>query len=230
MTTSTEPIAETVRRLQQRQRRRVLQNQKAFNTAGYTPDEPIRILLLAINVAGTGYSVGDQFSITGGTAFVQATGYVNTESGGVPTSLAVLNAGAYDDIDAPGAGSPTVTITGSGTGLTVDPTMSGIFGFGLVPFNGLSPNGLVLPAAAFVALQPSLGTPGLTGFGVADDTTGVTYLIPEQVASDGFGYCRHLFPKGHTIRLKRRANSLGVVRAYFWGPKSQTVHFGNGIF
>ena len=78
---------------------------------------------LAINVAGAGYAVGDLFDINGGTVVngLNATGEVLTEAAGVPTSIRLVNGGAYTAN--PGVGATTTAITGGGAGLTVDTTI-----------------------------------------------------------------------------------------------------------
>jgi hypothetical protein len=76
---------------------------------------------LAINVAGTGWAVGDQFDINGGTVVngLNARGEVLAEAGGVPSSIRLYNGGAYTVN--PGVAATTTAIFPSvGINLTVD--------------------------------------------------------------------------------------------------------------
>jgi hypothetical protein len=79
---------------------------------------------LAINVAGTGWAVGDLFDINGGTviAGLNATGEILVEAGGIPSSIRIFNGGAYSVN--PGVAA-TTTALGASTGinLTVDTTI-----------------------------------------------------------------------------------------------------------
>ena len=84
---------------------------------------PLRLASLAVAVGGTGYSIGDKFSVTGGTGTVTAIGMVSAVSAGVVTGVIVFDAGQYTV--APGLASATTIVqakngTTPGTGLTVD--------------------------------------------------------------------------------------------------------------
>jgi hypothetical protein len=79
---------------------------------------------LAINVAGTGWAVGDQFTINGGTVVggLSASGEILAEAGGVPSSIRLYNGGAYTVN--PGVAATTTAIFPSvGINLTVDTTI-----------------------------------------------------------------------------------------------------------
>ncbi len=90
---------------------------------------PLRLAnALAIAAGGTGYSVGDVFSITGGTFSDQGFGIVDAVTAGVVTAAHVLNPGTYTVN--PGAASATVHVrikngaTPAGDDLTVDTTLT----------------------------------------------------------------------------------------------------------
>ena len=79
---------------------------------------------LAINVAGTGWAVGDLFDINGGTTVLglNATGEILAEAGGIPSSIRIFNGGAYTVN--PGVAATTTAIFPSvGISLTVDTTI-----------------------------------------------------------------------------------------------------------
>lgn len=79
---------------------------------------------LAINVAGTGWAVGDLFDINGGTVVngLNATGEVLAEAGGVPSLIRLYSGGAYTAN--PGVAATTTAIfPATGINLTVDTTI-----------------------------------------------------------------------------------------------------------
>lgn len=79
---------------------------------------------LAINVAGTGWAVGDLFDINGGTTVLglNATGEILAEAGGIPSQIRIFNGGAYTVN--PGVAATTTAIAPStGINLTVDTTI-----------------------------------------------------------------------------------------------------------
>ncbi len=79
---------------------------------------------LAINVAGTGWAVGDLFDINGGTTVLglNATGEILAEAGGIPSSIRIFNGGAYTVT--PGvAASTSAILPATGINLTVDTTI-----------------------------------------------------------------------------------------------------------
>jgi len=91
---------------------------------------PLRVAqALAVVAGGTGYSVGDVFSITGGTFSVQAFGIVDTVAAGVVTAAHVIEPGVYTVN--PGAAAATVHArikngaTPAGNDLTVTTTLTG---------------------------------------------------------------------------------------------------------
>ena len=71
----------------------------------------------ALNAGGSGYAVGDQFTVNGGTHL--ATGQVLTEAAGVVTAYVMLTRGSGYST---GTGVATTATSGSGTGLTIDIT------------------------------------------------------------------------------------------------------------
>lgn len=84
---------------------------------------PLRLASLAVAVGGTGYAVGDRFTVTGGTGTITAVGQVTAVAAGVVTGVSLLDAGEYTI--APGLASATAAYaakngTTPGTGLTVD--------------------------------------------------------------------------------------------------------------
>ena len=90
---------------------------------------PLRLAqALAIDAGGTGYSVGDIFSITGGTQSDQGFGIVDAVSAGVVTAAHVLDAGTYTVN--PGLAAATVHVrikngaTPADNALAVDTTLT----------------------------------------------------------------------------------------------------------
>ncbi|MCK5549529.1 MAG: hypothetical protein KAI41_03265, partial [Hyphomicrobiaceae bacterium] len=79
---------------------------------------------LAINVAGTGWAVGDVFDINGGTTVLglNATGEVLAEAGGIPSLIRVFNGGAYT-VNPGVAATTTAIFPATGINLTVDTTV-----------------------------------------------------------------------------------------------------------
>ncbi len=79
---------------------------------------------LAINVAGTGWAVGDLFDINGGTTVLglNATGEVLAEAGGIPSSIRVFNGGAYT-VNPGVAATTSAILPAVGINLTVDTTI-----------------------------------------------------------------------------------------------------------
>lgn len=79
---------------------------------------------LAINVAGTGWAVGDLFDINGGTTVLglNATGEILAEAGGIPSSIRIFNGGAYT-VNPGVAATTTAIIPAVGINLTVDTTI-----------------------------------------------------------------------------------------------------------
>ena len=78
----------------------------------------------AVAAGGTGWSVGDQFLINGGTFTVQAIGQVAAEAAGVVTAVSIVQAGRYTAN--PGVGATTTAILpATGIGLTVTTALTG---------------------------------------------------------------------------------------------------------
>ena len=90
---------------------------------------PLRLAIaLAIGAGGTGYSVGDQFTITGGTSTVPAVGMVTAVAAGVVTAAKIIDPGNYTVV--PPALSATVHVrikngaTPAGNDLTVTSSLT----------------------------------------------------------------------------------------------------------
>ena len=90
---------------------------------------PLRVAqALAVIAGGTGYSVGDVFSITGGTFSAQAFGIVDAVAAGVVTAAHVIEPGVYTVN--PGAAAATVHVrikngaTPAGNDLTTTTTLT----------------------------------------------------------------------------------------------------------
>lgn len=85
---------------------------------------PLRLVGEAIAAGGSGYFVGDQFSITGGTFSVPAVGLVSEVSAGVVTNAKLIERGVYTVVTPPA--SPTTVIRQKngaptpGSGLTIN--------------------------------------------------------------------------------------------------------------
>lgn len=88
------------------------------------------VATMAVNAGGTGYAVNDTFRLNTGTPVVvngdsfHAVGRVTAEAAGVVTAIEITSAGAYPSGTQPTAsGGATTTLTGAGSGLTIDTTM-----------------------------------------------------------------------------------------------------------
>jgi hypothetical protein len=79
---------------------------------------------LAINVAGTGWAVGDLFDINGGTTVLglNATGEILAEAGGIPSQIRIFNGGAYT-VNPGVAATTSAILPAVGINLTVDTTI-----------------------------------------------------------------------------------------------------------
>lgn len=92
------------------------------------------VLTMAVNAGGTGYVVNDTFRLNTGTPVVvngdsfHAVGRVTAEAAGVVTAVEITSAGAYPSGTQPTAsGGATTTLTGAGSGLTIDTTMQAAY-------------------------------------------------------------------------------------------------------
>ena len=89
---------------------------------------PLRLIGEAIAAGGSGYFVGDQFSITGGTFSVPAVGMVSEVAAGVVTNAKLVERGVYTVVTPPA--SPTTVIRQKngaptpGTGLTINDSIT----------------------------------------------------------------------------------------------------------
>ena len=72
-----------------------------------------------VTAGGSGYAVGDTFTVNGGTFSAQLRLQVLTVSGGAVTSVSSLNGGSYSVI--PSTPATTTNIIGTGTGCTITP-------------------------------------------------------------------------------------------------------------
>jgi hypothetical protein len=81
------------------------------------------IATLTIDVAGTGYAVGDTFNVTQASASL-GTGIVTAETAGVPSAIAIVP-GSQGTGYSVATALPTTTLTGSGAGLEVNITAIG---------------------------------------------------------------------------------------------------------
>lgn len=77
-----------------------------------------QVATVAINAGGTGYSVNDIITLSGGTSITPATFLVTAVSGGAITALEVHNAGSYSV----NTGSTNIATTGGNADATVDVT------------------------------------------------------------------------------------------------------------
>lgn len=228
MATPTGPRADAARGFYARERRRKKQDQKDFDIAGFE-SSPFRVLLLAVNVGGSGYTLGDTFLVSGGTFSVQCLGKVAAESGGVVTAVSVLIPGAYTV--SPGVGAATVAQTGGGDNLlTVDVTLSALFDFGAVAAGASSANALTLPAAIPIALGCDVAQ-AAGDMGVENVTDGVTSFTLDACPAGGVVNLATLQRVGVDIRIARSATApAGTVGVYFRGPKSQLIQIGTATF
>ena len=89
-----------------------------------------RVATVAINAAGTGYAAGDIVRLTTGTFTEFCKVKVDTVSGSAAATVSVYETGgAYSAIPTATGGATDNSIgTGSGTGLTIDTTMTGLIG------------------------------------------------------------------------------------------------------
>lgn len=75
-----------------------------------------------VGSGGTGYTVGDDITVAGGTSTVQAVFNVDSVSGGVVTAVSLVTAGNYTALPA----NPAATSGGTGTGCTLNVTYRGV--------------------------------------------------------------------------------------------------------
>jgi hypothetical protein len=76
----------------------------------------------AVTAGGTGYTVNDQLTLSGGGYETQAVYNVDTVSGGVVTAVSIVTAGNYWNKPT----SPVTTTGGTGTGCTLTPTWASV--------------------------------------------------------------------------------------------------------
>ena len=89
---------------------------------------PLRLVLDSVAAGGSGYSVGDQFNITGGTFSIAAVGMVTAVAAGVVTAAKIIDGGQYTVVTPP-ASATTVILAkngagAAGTGLTVNDSIT----------------------------------------------------------------------------------------------------------
>ena len=80
----------------------------------------LRVSAMAVASGGSGYAVGNKIRLNTGTTGFHATATVASISGSAVTALTLVGPGNYTV--APSAAGATVALTGTGTGLTVNPT------------------------------------------------------------------------------------------------------------
>ncbi len=88
---------------------------------------PLRLVLDSVAAGGTGYAVGDQFSITGGTFTIPAIGMVTAVSAGVVTGAKIIDGGQYTVVTPPASATTVIRAkngTTPGTGLTVTDSLT----------------------------------------------------------------------------------------------------------
>ena len=89
---------------------------------------PLRLVLDAVAAGGTGYSVGDQFNITGGSFTIPAVGMVTAVAAGVVTAAKIIDGGQYTVVTPPASATTVIRAkNGSGapgTGLTVNDSIT----------------------------------------------------------------------------------------------------------
>ncbi len=88
---------------------------------------PLRLVLDSVVAGGTGYAVGDKFSITGGTSTVPAVGMVTAVSAGVVTAAKIIDGGVYTVVTPPASATTVIQAkngTTPGTGLTVTDSLT----------------------------------------------------------------------------------------------------------
>ncbi|MCK5495271.1 MAG: hypothetical protein KAI80_02575 [Hyphomicrobiaceae bacterium] len=88
---------------------------------------PLRLVLDSVVAGGTGYAVGDQFSIAGGTSTIPAVGMVTAVSAGVVTAAKIIDGGQYTVVTPPASATTVIRAkngTTPGTGLTVTDSLT----------------------------------------------------------------------------------------------------------
>jgi hypothetical protein len=121
----------------------------------------IRVASVAINAAGTGYAVGDIVNLTTGTFTEFCKVKIDTEAAGVPATISVYETGgAYTVAPTASAGATNSTIgTGTGTGLTIDTTVTALLGTSAIAATGGTGSSatfdLTLTATGWSAINPS---------------------------------------------------------------------------
>lgn len=89
---------------------------------------PLRLVLDSVAAGGSGYAVGDKFSITGGSFTIPAVGMVTAVSAGVVTAAKIIDGGQYTVVTPPASATTVIQAkngTTPGTGLTVTDSLTG---------------------------------------------------------------------------------------------------------
>lgn len=224
MATPTGPRARAARGWFARRRRKLKQGIEDYGRAGTEPP-PFRILELFVEEVGSGYAVGDRFTIDGGSPGIQPIGRVTAETGGA-VDEAVVEQGNY--LVDPGGALTTTAITGGGTGLEIEPSLSDLHNFGPTPAGSDSPFPLLASADTLIGFIPSVGL-AVGDFSI--DVQGFeTFEQAEAVAANAFGVIRPLIPKGRSFVITRSPGAPACTIQVFARVKSQRIQIGEVTF
>ncbi len=184
--------------------------------SGATATVSLRAKTIAVNAGGTGYSVGNVITVTGGTG-TSITATVATVSSGVVTGLTLVNLGNYTALPSATGAATTVAPSG-GTGLTVNLT----FEVGVITVTGAGTGYLVAPTLTF-----SAGTATATATLVNGTITAITPVvrgtyatIPTLAITPGLGIVEY---------AKKITSNVVVTFAgnrYTWKPQGTALVAG----
>ncbi len=207
-----------------RKRRRARQDFEAFGIAG-TEAPPLRILELLVNVGGSGWNVGDRFTINGGSPGIQPIGRVIAETGNVVDEVVVEQGNYLVD---PGGGLATTAISpATGIGLTIDVGTSDLHNFGPTALGADSPFALTMAADAKFAIgSDTLLAIGDVAIGNAVDT----YENAEAVPAGGIIAIRQVFRKDQTIVITRGGAAPAANIDIYQLVNGQTILTGTCVF
>ena len=127
------------------------------------------VATIAIAVAGTGWATSDTFSLAHAPGFI---GKVTAQSGGVPSAIAIVQAGAGATATT-GDVATAITAGSTGAGLTVTTTIVTAATSGIVAITGWS---ITSNACTFTTLPNSLTTGGGQSFTV-QGFTGANFFL-----------------------------------------------------
>lgn len=224
MATPTGPRADAARGFFARQRRRLKKVQEDYGRAGTEPP-PLRILELFVDVAGSGYAVGDRFTIDGGSIGIQPIGRVTAETGGA-VDEAVVEQGNY--LVDPNGALPTTALTGGGSGLEIEPSLSDIHNFGPTAAGADSPFPLLASGDSKIGFIPTVAL-AIGDFSI--DVQGFeTFEQAEAVGANALGVIRNIVPKGRTFVITRGVGAPACTVAVFLLNKSERIEIGTVQF